>query len=107
MQKLRLQLENEERIRQTQLERDRMELERINAGGQGRERNVVQGFRIDIAAKLLPKFDASDVESYFNNFERLATLNSWPEDKLCPILQSQLSGKALKVFTELTIEDSQ
>jgi len=107
MQKLRLQLENEEKIRQTQLERDRLELERINAGGQGRERNVVQGFRIDIAAKLLPKFDSSDVESYLNNFDRLAILNSWPEDKLCPILQSQLSGNALKVFTELTIEDSQ
>lgn len=63
-------------------------------------------FRVDAAVKLVPKFDENDVESFLLTFERIAQLNSWPTDKYAPILQAHLSGKALKVFTELTTEQS-
>ena len=53
------------------------------------------------------KFDPSDVETYFCSFERLAFLNKWPNDKLCALLQSQMTGKGLRVFSELTLQDAQ
>ena len=63
-----------------------------------------QPFRVDAAVKLVPKFNENDVESFLLTFERIATLNSWPKDKYTAILQALLTGKALKVFSELTTE---
>ena len=64
-------------------------------------------FRIDTAIKLIPKFNEHDVESFLISFEKIAQLNKFPEDKYVAILQAHLTGKALKVFTELSIEDCQ
>lgn len=62
-------------------------------------------FRVDVAAKLLPPYKPEDLESYLISFERIAAINSWPADKLASILQSQLTGRALHVFAELSIDD--
>jgi len=40
-------------------------------------------------------------------FEKTARLNAWPENKWAAILQTQLKGKGLKVFTELSDADCQ
>jgi len=40
-------------------------------------------------------------------FEKIAQLNAYQEDKYAAILQSHLTDKALKVFTELSVEDCQ
>jgi hypothetical protein len=37
-------------------------------------------FRVDLAAKLLPTFNQDDLESYLASSERIADLNSWPDD---------------------------
>jgi len=66
---------------------------------------VTPVFRIDTAVKLIPKFNENDIESFLHSFEKIAELNSFPEDKYSAILQVHLTGKALKVFTELPVED--
>ena len=39
------------------------------------------------------------------SFEKVAELNNFPEDKYATILQAHLTGKALKVLTELSVEE--
>ena len=67
---------------------------------------VSNTFRTDLAAKLLPPYNPTDLESYLTTFERIAVINSWPEDKLAAILQTQLTGQSLRVFAELSVDDS-
>ena len=55
--------------------------------------------------KLVPKFSESDVETFLLSFEKVAELNSFPPEKHAAILQAHLTGKALKVFTELSVEE--
>ena len=43
---------------------------------------------------------------YLLNLERTAALNDLPVDHWMTLLSTQMTGKAQKVFTELTIEDS-
>ena len=62
-------------------------------------------FRVDAAVKLVPKFNESDVEAFLIGFEKVAELNNFPRAKYSAILQAHLTGKALKVFTELSTED--
>jgi len=64
-----------------------------------------QHFRIDTAIKLIPKFNEHDIQSSLLSFEKIAQLNAFPEDKYAAILQAHLTDKALKVFTELSVED--
>jgi len=40
-------------------------------------------------------------------FEKIAQLNHFPEDKYAVIWHTYLTGKALRVFTELSVEDCQ
>ena len=62
-------------------------------------------FRIIDAARMVPKFDSSDLENYLLSFERICAVNSWPKQHWSAILQTQLTGKALKVFAELSEQD--
>jgi len=39
------------------------------------------------------------------SFEKVAELNNFPPDKYAAILQAHLTGKALKVFTEVSVEE--
>jgi len=55
----------------------------------------------------MPKFNENDIESFLISFEKIASLNSFPAEKYAAILQAHLTGKALKVFTELTAEECQ
>jgi len=54
---------------------------------------------------LVSKFSENDVETFLISFEKVAELNNFPPDKYGAILQAHLTGKALKVFTELSVEE--
>jgi len=43
--------------------------------------------------------------SFLLSFKKIDQLNAFPEEKYAAILQAHLAGKALKVFTELSVED--
>ena len=62
-------------------------------------------FRVEAAVKLVPKFSESDVETFLLSFDKVAELNNFPPDKYAAILQAHLTRKALKVFTELSVEE--
>ena len=62
----------------------------------------VDHFRVDMAAKMLPKWEVDvEIETYLLTFEKIASLNQWPKDHWSAIVQTHLKGKALKVFSEL------
>jgi len=62
-------------------------------------------FRVDIAVKLVPKFDEKDVDLFFTNFEKIAELNKWPKANWCSVLQSLLIGKAARAYSKLTLHE--
>jgi len=62
---------------------------------------------IGTAIKLIRKFNEHDIECFLLSSEKIAQLNSFPEDKYAAIIQAHLTGKALTVFTELSVEDCQ
>jgi len=62
-------------------------------------------FRVEAAVKSLPKFSENDVHTFLISFEKVAELNNFPPDKYAAILQAHVTGKALKVFTELSVEE--
>ena len=105
---INLEFERIQREREReQFERERMqfqlEMKRLELQMQQRVSVPVRdNFRVVDAARLIPRFDASDLENYLHSFERICTINAWPKEHWSAILQTQLSGKALKVFSELS-----
>jgi len=100
-------LEAEERRRQREHECEMRRLELQAQSGlpvAGYHRLQTPAFRIDTAIQLIPKFNEHDIESFLLS---VAQLNAFSEDKYAAILQAHLTDKALKVFTELSVEDCQ
>jgi hypothetical protein len=63
-------------------------------------------FRIEAAIKSMPKLvNESEIDCYLVTFEKIAVLNNWPKDQWSALLQTQLRGKGLKVFSELSNAD--
>ena len=99
------QYEDSERARQHELAMRQLELEAQRVGNSAREQTPV--FRVESAVKLIPKFNEHDLDSFLLSFEKIAQLNNFPLDKYAAVLQAHLTGKALKVFTELSVADCQ
>jgi len=57
--------------------------------------------------RLIPRFQDQDIETFLISFEKIAALNNFPRDKYSAVLQAHLTGKALKVFTELSTAECQ
>ena len=66
-------------------------------------------FKVKIASKLLRKLGSDHaLEVYLITFQKIAKLNNRPKEYWPAILQTQLKGKALRIFAELpdaTIKD--
>lgn len=63
-------------------------------------------FKADTAAKLLPKLvSEQETETFLITFEKIANLNKWPKENWAAVLQTQLKGKGLKVFSELSLKE--
>ena len=97
--------ENEERQRQFELRR--LELQRPQAPPVAARRDSAPAFKVENAVRLIPRFTDQDVEIFLLSFEKIAVLNNFPRERYSAILQAHLTGKALKVFTELTTEECQ
>ena len=54
---------------------------------------------------LLPKFDESDVESFFVTFEGCAEQLKWPKECWTVMLQSGFTGEAQKVCSQLPVAE--
>jgi len=81
-----------------------MSIKRLGLQAQpGDQRLQTPDFCIDAAIKLIPKCNEHDIESFLLSFEKIAQLDAFLEDEYAAILQAYLTGKALKVFTELYV----
>jgi len=47
------------------------------------------------------------IETFLISFEKIARLNKFPPDKYTAILQAHLTGKVLKIFTDISIKECQ
>ena len=56
--------------------------------------------------RLVPQFRETEVDLYFNAFERVATSLKWPKEVWAILLQCKLTGKAQEILASLSIEDS-
>jgi len=101
------ELEAEKEKRAHELEMKRLELAAQTGTASADDHRQAPAFRIDTAVKLIPKFNEHDVESVLLSFKKIAQLSQFPEDKYAGILRAQLTGKAFKIFTGLSVEDSQ
>ncbi len=63
-------------------------------------------FEVGKHIALVPSFRESEVDSYFNAFEKIATSLNWPKEVWSLLLQCKLTGKALEVYSTLSLEDS-
>jgi predicted transcriptional regulator len=105
-----------ERAREREVEQERerqqreheLELEKLRLSHkqpQADQDHHEQRFRVQDAAKLLPKLiNEQEIETYIITFEKIAEVNKWPKEHWSAVLQTQLKGKTLKVFAELSTE---
>ncbi|CAI5682738.1 unnamed protein product [Oreochromis niloticus] len=104
-----LQLEKEDREREFQLKKE-LELRRSDAElARAREVELKKAdtpFDVGKNSRLVPVFRDTEVDSYFESFERIATALHWPRDSWAILLQCKLVGKAQEVCSSLSAEDS-
>ena len=100
-------LQSEREIREHERALREMELASTHTSVASTTGTRAPTFKVEAAVKLVPRFNENDVESFLLSFEKIAQLNEWPVEKYAAVLQAHLSGKALKVFTELTTEQCQ
>ena len=102
------EMQERENERQERLEMARINLQLNRPIPQPRA-HAQSTFKVEVAAKLLPKLGADhELEVYLITFQKIAKLNNWPKEHWPAILQTQLKGKALRIFAELpddTIKD--
>ena len=65
-----------------------------------------KAFDVSKNIALVPVFRESEVDSYFNALERVATALNWPKEMWPSLLQCKLVGKAQEVVSSLSLEDS-
>ena len=63
------------------------------------------GFRLSSAIKFVPHFQDSQTDLYLVAFEKCMLVHKFPKDSWTRLIHTQLNGKALKVFAELSVEE--
>jgi hypothetical protein len=99
-------LEERDRDKQRDHEFKMAQLKVQTERGLPSDSKAVPQFRVDSAAKLLPKLvSEQETETFLITFEKIANLNKWPKEHWAAVLQTQLKGKGLKVFSELSLQE--
>ena len=115
MRKLELEKEEREKQRQRELELKRLEfekeererqyeLEKLRIGTTPIQSN--QGFVASREIRLVPPFDQSEVDKYFQHFEKVAESLKWPKQYWPLMLQSVIRGKAQQAYSALSVESA-
>ena len=117
----RLKIETEEQQRRAKLD---LEKEKLAAEERERQRGyelrsqgieVVEtevdgtterhdSFRVSAAIKFLPPF-SDDIEQLLESFEKVMEIHKFTRDKWSTLVHTKLTGKAQKVFSELSLEE--
>ena len=68
---------------------------------------ALQGHKADLLRHIeLPPFRESEVDAFFQTFERLAVMLNWPKQDWSALLQCKLTGRAQQVIASLTLVES-
>ena len=94
-------LERDIEVGKQEFEREKMALEhkRLALIEEGKS-TPINGGNIDVTRylRLLPKFEESNVDTFFTLFERGADLHDWSDATQCLLLQFVLSGRAAQAY---------
>ena len=77
----------------------------LNARRIAHEDSIATKFDLGKNVRLVPPFNESEVDKYFQHFERVAQNFKWPTDQWPLLLQSVLRGKAQEAYTALPISE--
>ena len=114
----RLELQDRERERESQLKLRELELrekelsvqlkmkELEKAATPVKSPEVPTTFDVSKHIRFVPQFHEKEVDKYFLHFEKVATSLAWPKEVWMVLLQSVLTGKAREVYSALTVEQS-
>ena len=92
----RIAAESKERLAQIELEKIKYQAEiQFKRDSDETRRN---DFDLTKHVRLVPQFSESEVEKYFQYFEKIAKNNHWPENVWSTLLQTALKGKAQKLL---------
>src|SRR6218665_161518 len=62
------------------------------------------GFRFSAAIEFVPPFDEVDMTQFLDAFEKVMNIHAFPRDKWTQLIHTKLTGKAQKVFAELSVD---
>ena len=96
----RINAEDKEKKRQHGLRMRELELS-------VRKENDMNDFRIAAAVKIVPEFEEMEVEQFLLAFEQAMQIQKVAKAKWTALIHTKLTGKAQKVFSELTVEECQ
>ena len=89
------------------MERERRALEK-EKNNLERQRQSLEGvFNLTKALPMVPKFDAAQVEAFFEMFERLAAQRKWPYESWVTLIAPNLTGEAQKAYVNLEQPDGE
>ena len=99
------ELEAENRTRELEAENKAKELEirRLELLGGNGDRNK---FKVDSAVRSVPVFVETEVDSFFLQFEKVATQREWPVEYWGTLVQTSFKGKAREVYAAMSVDES-
>ena len=77
----------------------------LNACRIAHEESISTKFDLGKNVLLVPCFNESEVDKYFQHFERVAQNLKWPTGQWPLLLQSVLKGKAQEAYTALAVSE--
>ena len=104
--KMRMEFEREERQKEREYQLKMKEMELSYTQANLTDPKSPQGFDVAKHIRLVPKFDEEGVDSYFESFEKVAKRLNWPQEYWTLLLQSVFIGKAAKVYSSLSDQQS-
>ncbi|KAG1952330.1 gag-pol fusion protein [Pimephales promelas] len=110
--RLRVEAEKEVKLRQLELEALKVasgsaeRAPRVEACVAVSPGDHSPAFDVSKHIALVPPFRETEVDTYFNAFERIASSLRWPKDVWSLLLQCKLVGKAQDVCSTLSLEES-
>ncbi|XP_069171277.1 uncharacterized protein [Procambarus clarkii] len=107
--KARLEVEKEkERTKQMQIEANRTLAEqRIEHGLPESTTQVSHPPDVRVREKDIPLFVPEEAESFFEHFEKVASIKEWPQEEWAQLVQLRLTGAAREAYTQLSLEECQ
>ncbi|XP_069179705.1 uncharacterized protein [Procambarus clarkii] len=105
--KTRLEVEKE-RTKQMQIEANRTLAEqRIEHGLPESTTQVSHPPDVRVREKDIPLFVPEEAESFFEHFEKVASIKEWPQEEWAQLVQLRLTGAAREAYTQLSLEECQ